>query len=95
MKNMKQNRRDFIKKTTGAIAGLTALPYFIPSSIIGSDKIIAPSDKIKIGCIGIGWQGTGNMEAFLRENDTVVVAVCDIDKNHLQKGKRTGLLSPR
>lgn len=88
MKKMKQNRRDFIKKTTGAIAGLTALPYFIPSSIIGSNKIISPSDKIKIGCIGVGWQGTGNMEAFLRENDTVVVAVCDIDKNHLQNGKR-------
>ena len=27
------------------------------------------------------------MEAFLKENDAMVVAVCDIDKNHLQKSK--------
>ncbi len=87
MKKTKHNRRDFIKKTSGAIAGLAAFPYFIPSSIIGRNKIITPSDKIRIGCIGIGWQGTGNMEAFLRENDTEVVAVCDIDKNHLQNAK--------
>ena len=32
MKKMKQNRRDFIKKTSGAIAGIAALPYFITSN---------------------------------------------------------------
>ncbi len=87
MNKTKHNRRDFIKKTSGAIAGLAAFPFIIPSSIIGKNKIIAPSDKIKVGCIGIGWQGTGNMEAFLREHDSVVIGVCDIDKNHLANAK--------
>jgi len=89
MKKQKQNRREFIKKTSGAILGLTSLPYFIPSAIMGRNKIIAPSDKIRIGCIGVGWQGTSNMKSFLRENDAVVVAVCDIDKNHLAEAKQT------
>lgn len=89
MKNQKRSRRNFIKTTVGAIAGLTAFPYIIPSSIIGKNKFIAPSDKIRIGCIGVGWQGTSNMEAFLREKDAIVIAVCDIDKNHLKEAKNT------
>ncbi len=89
MNKKKQTRRDFIKKTTGAITGLTALPYFIPSSIIGRNNIVPPSDKIRIGCIGVGWQGTSNMRTFLKESDAVIVAVCDIDKNHLEEAKNT------
>lgn len=87
MSDQKYNRRKFIKKSTGTIAALTAFPYIIPSKIIGKDKIIAPSDKIRIGCIGLGWQGPWNMDMFLNESDAVVVAVCDIDKNHLMEGK--------
>ncbi len=87
MSDQKYNRRKFIKKSTGTIAALTAFPYIIPSKIIGKDKLIAPSDKIRIGCIGLGWQGPWNMDMFLNESDAVVVAVCDIDKNHLMEGK--------
>lgn len=89
MKTKKQNRREFIKRSAGAIAGLTALPYIVPSTVFGRNKFIAPSDKIRIGCIGLGWQGPWNMNAFLREKDAIVVAVCDIDKNHLKDAKNT------
>jgi len=41
-----------------------------------------------MGCIGVGWQGTSNMENFLREPDAQIVAVCDVDKNHLQRAKQ-------
>ncbi len=87
MSHKKTNRREFIKKTTGAIAGLTALPYFVPAKILGRNNNIPPSDKIRIGCIGVGWQGTSNMKTFLNESGAIVVAVCDIDKNHLQDAK--------
>ena len=87
MNKKKQSRRNFIKVSSGAIAGLAAFPYIIPSTILGKNKLISPSDKIRIGCIGMGWQGTGNMEAFLRQIDTEVVAVCDIDKGHLKNAK--------
>jgi len=89
MNKKKHNRRDFIKKSSGAIIGLASIPYFIPSKIIGRNKLIAPSDKIRVGCIGVGWQGTSNMKTFLKESDAIVVAVCDIDKNHLTEAKNT------
>ena len=89
MKTKKHDRREFIKRSAGAIAGITAFPFIVPSSVFGRSKFIAPSDKIRIGCIGLGWQGRGNMNSFLREKDALVVAVCDIDKNHLKKAKNT------
>jgi len=38
-----------------------------------------------MGMIGCGWQGGSNMGAFLRNADCQVVAVCDLDKNHLSE----------
>jgi len=89
MKNKKFNRREFIKRSSGAIAGLTAFPYFVPATVFGKNKFVAPSDKIRLGCIGVGGQGHWNMQAFLREKDAIVVALCDVNKNHLQKAKNT------
>ncbi|MEN8191756.1 MAG: Gfo/Idh/MocA family oxidoreductase [Bacteroidota bacterium] len=89
MKIRKHDRREFIKRSAGAIAGLTAFPYIVPSTVLGRNKSISPSDKIRIGAIGLGWQGPGNMRGFLSEKDAVVVAVCDIDKNHLSAAKKT------
>jgi len=83
----RMNRRDFFKRTAGAAIGAMGFPYIIPAAVMGNSGKIAPSDKITLGCIGVGWQGTGNMESFLEEPDAQIVAVCDIDKNHLQNAK--------
>lgn len=88
MANKKQSRRQFLKRAAGAGAGIIGAPYFIPSSILGRNGAVAPSNKITIGCIGTGWQGTSNLEAFLNEADAKVVAVCDIDKDHLLNAQR-------
>jgi predicted dehydrogenase len=87
MKIKRPSRREFIKTTAGTIAGLAVFPHIIPSSVFGRTNSIAPSDKIKIGFIGLGGQGRWNMESMLQENDAIIVAVCDVDKNHLQIGK--------
>jgi len=36
-----------------------------------------------MGAIGLGGMGNGNLGAFLNMKDVVVVAVCDVDSNHL------------
>ena len=87
MNNKKHTRRQFIKKAAGAGAGLLAVPYIIPSNILGRSGVISPGNKITVGCIGTGWQGTSNLEGFLNEDDVQVVAVCDIDKNHLHEAR--------
>ena len=89
MNAKKHDRREFIRRSTSAIAGITTFPYIIPSTVFGRNKFVAPSDKIRLGCIGVGGQGHWNMEAFLREKDVVVVALCDVNQNHLQKAKNT------
>ncbi len=81
------NRRDFLKRATTATAGVAAFPYIIPSSALGLAGTVAPSNRITIGCIGVGGMGTGNMNGFLERADAQVVAVCDVDQRHLRSAK--------
>lgn len=64
-----------------------AAPTIIPAAVLGRNGAVAPGNKITMGCIGVGWQGTSNMENFLRLSDVQVVAVCDLDKNHLENAR--------
>lgn len=74
-KNSRLNRRSFLKRSATAIAA----PVIIPGSALGLNGRAAPSERITIGCIGVGGQGGSNMAAFLALPDTQVVAVCDVD----------------
>ncbi len=86
--NGSMNRRDFLKTTVAAGAG-ASLFTIIPASALGRNGHIAPSNRITMGCIGVGGQGNSNLDAFLNEQDCQVIAVCDVDKNHARdtKGK--------
>ncbi len=75
------SRRQFL----GATAGAVAVPYIVPSSVFGAS---APSGKITMGCIGVGSQGTGNMNGFLNKADARVLAVCDVDEGHRDAAKK-------
>jgi predicted dehydrogenase len=43
----------------------------------------AASDKIQMGFIGVGRQGTSRLNEFMRQPDVVAVAVCDLDESHV------------
>jgi predicted dehydrogenase len=75
------SRRRFLAATGLA---LTA-PSLVPSSVLGRSGAVAPSERITMGVVGWGMQGPGNTDAFLHEKDCLVVAACDLDKNHLQQ----------
>ena len=72
----KINRRAFLH---GA-AGVLAFPYVVSSSALGKAGMVAPSNRITMGSIGVGGMGTNNMRAFLAQDDVQVVAVCDVVK---------------
>lgn len=80
----KFNRRQFLKQAATVPIAAFTFPYIIPASARGKDGSIPPSNRITMGCIGVGWQGTSNMNSFLREKDCKILALCDVDKNHLQ-----------
>jgi predicted dehydrogenase len=69
------SRRDFLKGTAFTAAAAFGFPYVVPSSVFGAD---APSNRIAMGCIGLGGMGTNNMRAFLQHSDVQILAVCDV-----------------
>ncbi len=81
------NRRNFLK--TAARAGaLLALPTVIPSSVLGRDGAVAPSERIVLGGIGIGNRGGYDLGCFLEERDVQFVAICDIKAERRQQWKK-------
>jgi len=64
-------RRGFLKRSAVAAFGF---PYVVRGSVFGA---AAPSNRIVMGCIGLGGMGTNDMRAFLGFDDVQVVAVCD------------------
>jgi predicted dehydrogenase len=85
------SRRSFLR-TTAMASTIAALgPNILPAQAANKKgiKIVRPSNKIHVACIGIGWQVGHNMGQFLQNPDVRVVAVCDLDQNHLERAKNT------
>jgi len=80
------NRRQFIT-TTGAAAFAAAFPTIIPSSALGKDGAVAPSNRVAVGVIGCGPQGRADMGNFLNQENCQVVAVCDVKKDQLEQAR--------
>ncbi|MFZ2146417.1 MAG: Gfo/Idh/MocA family oxidoreductase [Sedimentisphaerales bacterium] len=78
------SRRKFLKRAAGAAVGAVSFPYVVSSSALGKAGNIAASNRITVGCIGVGPQGTAVMRNFLAQKDAQVVAVCDVKSNVLQ-----------
>ena len=73
------SRRGFLRTSVGA--GLAASAFGgipIPSSALGRDGHVAPSERITLGGIGIGNRGTYDLGCFLEQGDVQFVAVCDV-----------------
>lgn len=65
-------RREFIGKSAAAAAGF----MIIPRHVLGGTGYKAPSDTLKIGCIGVGGKGSSDIRSVSTEN---IVALCDVD----------------
>ena len=74
------SRRDFIG---GAAAA--AVFTVVPASVLAGARRVPPSEKINIGCIGVGDQGTRDMQTFLAKESVRILAVCDVDADHRKK----------
>ena len=69
-------RRDFFKRAAqGTAAGVV---------LSAARRAVAASDKVRVGVIGPGHQGRGDMKNFARQTDVEVVAVCDVYGPNLQ-----------
>ncbi len=72
-------RRNFLN-TSLAMAGIMV----IPRHVLGGNGFIAASDRLNKAIIGVGGMGRGH----IGYEDTRVVAICDVDKKHLEQAKQ-------
>jgi len=84
MSRRRIHRRQFLKHAAGTTAGAAVFPYVVSASALGNTGGVAASERITVGCIGVGPQGSGVMGNFLKQKDAQVVAVCDV-KSHVLK----------
>ena len=76
------SRRSFIKTALAA----SAAPLILPSRVWSAET--KPNDRINIGVIGVGKQAHSHLPGFLGKNEVQMVAVCDVDTNRRNDGKR-------
>ena len=79
----RSSRRHFLQASATTALGTMILPSIIPSSALGMNGKVPPSDRIVMGLIGTGSRGTSNMKNFLKFKEVRYVALCDVDANHL------------
>lgn len=72
------SRRNFLKG-----AATAAAPLLLPACTTTGRRYPSPNDQINVVAVGLGWQGTNNLEGFLKDKGCRVIAVCDIDQEHL------------
>jgi myo-inositol 2-dehydrogenase/D-chiro-inositol 1-dehydrogenase len=82
------SRRGFLE-TSAVSAASIGVPTVIPSHVLGKD---APSNTLRMGCIGTGRMGHGDMKACLQSGlesqvNAHIVAVCDLDRRRAQHAK--------
>lgn len=75
---MNHSRRNFIRSASALVAGaglLSALPL----------RAVAPNDRLRVAAIGINGMGWSDLTSMLKNPDVQCVALCDADKNVLDK----------
>ncbi len=78
--SLASSRRQFLCQAVGTSAAVFGFPQIVHSSVLGLQGATAPSNRIHLGIIGTGNQGTNDMRQFLRDARVQVVAVCDVNK---------------
>ena len=82
------SRRHFLRRV-GAAGAALATPNLFPASVLGFGGHTAPSERIGMGFIGLGGQGTGHLlggawtyvpGGYIARDEVQVLAVCDVRK---------------
>jgi predicted dehydrogenase len=77
IRNPLTSRRTFVKASVAGLAFSAAR-----SRALGG---VPPSDRIRVGFVGVGGMGTGRLEQFMKHDDVIAAAVCDVDRTHVDR----------
>src|SRR5210317_779845 len=76
------SRREFVKSSLKFAAF-----SIVPGYVLGGTNYVAPSDKINLGIIGCGKQSHWLSEAFMKNKNSKVIALSDVDSQKLEAVK--------
>lgn len=79
-------RRRFFQQCAAFGASL-GYPTIIPSSALGKDGAVAPSNRTTLALIGCGGRGTDVVKNFLNDERVQVIAVCDVERESSRYNK--------
>jgi predicted dehydrogenase len=74
-----------------------AVPFVVPASALGLGGTTPPSDRIRMGFIGLGGQGAGHLlggawtyvpGGYVARDDVQVLAVCDVRRERREAAQR-------
>jgi hypothetical protein len=91
------NRRQFLRQSALALGAAAAGPAFVPASALGRQGAVPPSERITMGFIGVGGQGSGHLlggawtyvaGGYAGRNDVQVLAVCDVWRDRRERACR-------
>lgn len=90
------SRRGFLRSSAEVLAASLTFPTVIPASALGRDGFKAPSERVAMGFIGLGGQGSGHLlggawtyvpGGYIARNDVQVLAVCDVRKERRDRAQ--------
>jgi predicted dehydrogenase len=90
-------RRQFLRRGAGLLGAAIAGPAIIPGSALGRDGMMAPSERITMGFIGVGTQGGGHLlggawtyltGGYAARKDVQVLAVCDVWRDRRESAQQ-------
>ena len=71
------NRRDF---TRAALTGAAAVSM---TAVARAGRVIGANDRVRIGCIGVGYRGVQVQFAFGAHKDAKIASLCDVYEPYL------------
>jgi predicted dehydrogenase len=95
-RDLEANRREFLKTTVSAGAGLAALGgiSFFPKP----QRVFGANDRVRVAVIGLHGQGWVHVHEYAKMPNVEIAAVCDIDENvmgqRLAAMEKMGLKKP-
>jgi myo-inositol 2-dehydrogenase/D-chiro-inositol 1-dehydrogenase len=78
------SRRTFLKTSIASLATIS----IVPRSVLGGAGFTPPSDILTRAVIGTGGMGMGHVKSI--NTACKLLAVCDVDKNHLETALKIG-----
>src|ERR1051325_427069 len=91
------SRRGFLRSGASAVGAAIIAPTIVPASALGRGGVKSPSERITMGFIGVGGQGSGHLlggawtyvpGGYSARRDVQVLAVCDAWEDRRDRATR-------